>query len=125
MASTGLDNEEDGSMPLSDQIDNSSHENHSPAEGTLAESTFQEGSNIPQPTPRPFVAYSKRSLLLLSRSPLVKPPAGMPELKEWFGYDYHLCIALCSSRFTRADNEQNLHKRDSEPTTPNSARERR
>ena len=34
---------------------------------------------------QPMRVYTRTQLLLLSRSPLVKPPANMPELKDWFG----------------------------------------
>lgn len=30
--------------------------------------------------------YSPSQLLRLAKSPLVKPPDGMPPLKDWFGY---------------------------------------
>ncbi|KAF5382923.1 hypothetical protein D9757_006379 [Collybiopsis confluens] len=53
--------------------------------------------------------YSRPHLLALSKSPLICIPPNMPELKEWFG----------------AENEQNLSKKESEPSTPNSGRERR
>ena len=39
-------------------------------------------SNFP---PRPLKVYGRHDILLLSKSPLVKPPQGMPALKEWFG----------------------------------------
>ncbi|KDQ16605.1 hypothetical protein BOTBODRAFT_64580 [Botryobasidium botryosum FD-172 SS1] len=35
-----------------------------------------------------LVSYTRAEVLYLSRSPLVKPPDGMPALKEWFG-DFH------------------------------------
>jgi hypothetical protein len=35
---------------------------------------------------RPFVMYSRPHLLFLHKSPLVCPPAGMPALKDWFGF---------------------------------------
>ncbi|KAJ7130057.1 hypothetical protein C8R43DRAFT_1134020 [Mycena crocata] len=52
--------------------------------------------------------YTRPQLIHLQSSPLVKPPPDMPELKYWFG-----------------EHEPSLSKKDSEPTTPNSARERR
>ncbi|KAJ7666420.1 hypothetical protein B0H17DRAFT_1336307 [Mycena rosella] len=52
--------------------------------------------------------YTRPQLLNLQNSPLVKCPPDMPELKYWFG-----------------EHEPSLSKKDSEPTTPNSARERR
>lgn len=39
---------------------------------------------------RPFVMYSRPHLLLLHKSPLVCPPAGMPALKDWFGFVLYL-----------------------------------
>ncbi|RDB29623.1 hypothetical protein Hypma_015351 [Hypsizygus marmoreus] len=58
---------------------------------------------------RPMRIYTRPQLLFLYKSPLVRPPPDMPELKDWFG----------------SENEQNLSKKDSEPSTPSSARERR
>ncbi|KAJ7462689.1 hypothetical protein B0H11DRAFT_2053854 [Mycena galericulata] len=57
---------------------------------------------------RPLMIYTRPQILLLQSSPLVKCPPDMPELKYWFG-----------------DHEPSLSKKDSEPSTPNSARERR
>ncbi|KAF8078451.1 hypothetical protein FPV67DRAFT_1663190 [Lyophyllum atratum] len=53
--------------------------------------------------------YTRPQILFLSNSPLVHLPPGMPELKDWFG----------------SENEQSTSKKDAEPTTPGSARERR
>ncbi|KAF9270385.1 hypothetical protein L218DRAFT_993006 [Marasmius fiardii PR-910] len=62
-----------------------------------------------EPTPsRPLRIYTRPQILALHKSPLVSVPNGMPELKDWFG-----------------ENEQNLNRKDSEPSTPNSGRERR
>lgn len=41
---------------------------------------------------RPLHVYKRPELLFLSKSPLVKPPDGLPPLKEWFGYV--LCVKL-------------------------------
>lgn len=35
--------------------------------------------------PPPLRKYTRRQLVALSASPLVMPPANMPELKVWFG----------------------------------------
>lgn len=43
---------------------------------------FREKEQDPS---QPMRVYTRIQLLLLSRSPLVKPPANMPELKYWFG----------------------------------------
>lgn len=40
-------------------------------------------------SPRPLVIYTRKQLLRLSKSPLVKAPAEMPDFKSWFG-----CVAL-------------------------------
>ncbi|KAF8898562.1 hypothetical protein BD779DRAFT_1484574 [Infundibulicybe gibba] len=61
------------------------------------------------PSPPPIRVYTRTQLLALHNSPLVKPPVGMPDLKDWFG----------------AENEQSIGKKDSEQSTPNNARERR
>jgi len=34
---------------------------------------------------RPKQVYTRRQLLSLFKSPLVKPPPDMPDLKQWFG----------------------------------------
>ncbi|KAF5375050.1 hypothetical protein D9758_000119 [Tetrapyrgos nigripes] len=60
-------------------------------------------------SPRPLRIYTSSQLVALSKSPLVCLPNGMPELKDWFGIE----------------NEQNLSKKESEPTTPSAGRERR
>ncbi|KAJ6604341.1 hypothetical protein DFH09DRAFT_1122361 [Mycena vulgaris] len=62
-----------------------------------------------KPTPcRPRMIYTRPQILYLQNSPLVKCPPDMPELKYWFG-----------------EHESSVSKKDSEPTTPNSTRERR
>ncbi|KAJ3923027.1 hypothetical protein F5877DRAFT_32456 [Lentinula edodes] len=61
-----------------------------------------------QPSPSLRI-YSRPQILALSKSPLVCVPPNMPELRDWFG----------------AENEQNLSRKESEPLTPNSGRERR
>nr|GAT49767.1 predicted protein [Mycena chlorophos] len=62
------------------------------------------GPSSPSAAPcRPLLVYTRSQLLHLQASPLVKPPPTMPELKQWFGQS----------------------KKDSEPSTPGSARERR
>ncbi|KAJ6627233.1 hypothetical protein B0H10DRAFT_2185434 [Mycena sp. CBHHK59/15] len=57
---------------------------------------------------RPLMIYTRPQILHLQSSPLVKSPPDMPELKHWFG-----------------EHEPSLGKKDSEPTTPNSTRDRR
>ncbi|KAG0709037.1 hypothetical protein DFH29DRAFT_890248 [Suillus ampliporus] len=58
---------------------------------------------------RPFVMYSRPHLLLLHKSPLVCPPAGMPPLKDWFG----------------TESDQANLKKDSEGLPQPNARDRR
>ena len=36
--------------------------------------------------PRPILIYTRDQLLFLSKSPLVKAPPDMPDLKHWYGY---------------------------------------
>ncbi|KAI0068467.1 hypothetical protein BV25DRAFT_1987241, partial [Artomyces pyxidatus] len=61
-------------------------------------------------SPRPFRSYTQAEVLFLRKSPLVRPPQGMPALKDWFG-DW---------------NEQNGGKKDAEPsTTTSTTRDRR
>lgn len=38
---------------------------------------------------RPLFIYPRPQMLKLSKSPLVKPPDGMPALKDWFGCVCH------------------------------------
>ena len=43
---------------------------------------------------RPRIVYTRKQLVLLSQSPLVKPPDGMPEFKAWFGLVFALLALL-------------------------------
>ncbi|KAJ7919132.1 hypothetical protein B0H13DRAFT_1868857 [Mycena leptocephala] len=72
------------------------------------EPSEQEGTARKPVQSRPLMIYTRPQMLHLQSSPLVKSPPDMPELKHWFG-----------------EHEPSLSKKDSEPTTPNSARERR
>ena len=45
---------------------------------------------------RRLVVYPRPHMLRLSKSPLVKPPEGMPSLKDWFGYGFHNMYATAS-----------------------------
>lgn len=49
------------------------------------EGSSSEHSDQPPSPPRPLRKYSRKQLVRLSASPLVKPPDNMPELKVWFG----------------------------------------
>ncbi len=57
----------------------------SPASTLEKDSTagFQPPKSLP--TPHPMRRYTRKQLVSLSESPLVKPPPNMPELKVWFG----------------------------------------
>lgn len=44
--------------------------------------------------PRPLHVYRRPQILLLSKSPLVKQPDGMPPLKDWFGCAFILIQSL-------------------------------
>lgn len=44
-------------------------------------------------SPKPVRVYTRSQVLYLRDSPLVKPPEGMPSLKDWFGY-----VCLCCER---------------------------
>ncbi|TDL28665.1 hypothetical protein BD410DRAFT_781186 [Rickenella mellea] len=75
-----------------------------------AHPTANDG-NTERPNRR-LIVYTRRQALRLSQSPLVKPPDGMPPLKDWFG----------------ESNEHNLvaNKRDADPSgSPVNPRERR
>ncbi|KAJ7042546.1 hypothetical protein C8F04DRAFT_1229792 [Mycena alexandri] len=71
----------------------------------------EQETTSPKPPCRPLLVYTRPQMLHLQSSPLVKSPPAMPELKDWFGRD--------------RDHESSPNKKDTEPTTPNSARERR
>lgn len=42
-------------------------------------------SKAEETNPRRLIVYSRKQILYLSKSPLVKPPDGMPSFKSWFG----------------------------------------
>ncbi|KAJ4486339.1 hypothetical protein J3R30DRAFT_3697845 [Lentinula aciculospora] len=65
-----------------------------------------QSSSSPSPSLR---IYSRPQILALYKSPLVCVPPDMPELRDWFG----------------AENEQNLSRKELDPTATNSGRERR
>lgn len=53
--------------------------------------SLQDKASEPSPkndsnASRPVVVYTLPQLLKLHRSPLVRPPINMPDLKQWFGY---------------------------------------
>lgn len=55
------------------------------ASDTQSEDT-QPPDDAEPSSPRPLIIYTRKQMLHLSQSPLVKPPAGMPDFKSWFGY---------------------------------------
>ncbi|KAL0072134.1 hypothetical protein AAF712_001057 [Marasmius tenuissimus] len=77
-------------------------------EPILSKDSSDHAEQPPTPTKCPKI-YTRAQILALYKSPLVALPNGMPELKDWFG----------------SENEQNLNRKESEPSTPNSGRERR
>lgn len=86
----------------------------------------EESATKPSPC-RPLMIYTRPQILHLQSSPLVKCPPDMPELKYWFGYGvpYMYSIFYSLQDGFHSEHEGSLSKKDSEPTTPNSARERR
>lgn len=52
----------------------------------------QPPNDAATPSTRPLIIYTRKELLNLSQSTLVKPPVGMPEFKSWFGYVDFLVI---------------------------------
>lgn len=88
------------------------------------EPSEQEGTARKPVQSRPLMIYTRPQMLHLQSSPLVKSPPDMPELKHWFGYVApYVHIRLFDHFYS--EHEPSLSKKDSEPTTPNSARERR
>ncbi|KAJ7655117.1 hypothetical protein DFH06DRAFT_1298722 [Mycena polygramma] len=79
-----------------------------PDPASQGEPSEQEEAAAKPVQSRPLIIYTRPQILHLQSSPLVKSPPDMPELKYWFG-----------------EHEPNPGKKDAEPATPNSARERR
>ncbi|KAL0950976.1 hypothetical protein HGRIS_007724 [Hohenbuehelia grisea] len=62
------------------------------------------------PLARPMIIYTRAQIVYLHKSPLVRPPEGMPELNDWFGLE----------------NVQNLTRKEPEMSSPPSTnRDRR
>ena len=55
---------------------------------SMSNMKLSEDKNTEHPA-RTLVIYLRPQILKLSKSPLVKPPCGMPSLKEWFGSVIH------------------------------------
>jgi hypothetical protein len=72
-----------------------------PVEGLPASNIVQEEAHnseleqqcekIGEAISRPLTIYTRAQILFLHESPLVKPPSGMPPLREWFG-----CVSIPS-----------------------------
>ncbi|KAK7058811.1 hypothetical protein VNI00_001435 [Paramarasmius palmivorus] len=93
----------------SELSENVANDDTEPAQSQVTPGQAEDKTQASPSTSRPLRIYTKAQIIALHKSPLVAVPEGMPELKDWFG----------------TENEQNLNKKDSEPTTPNSGRERR
>ncbi|EKM60978.1 uncharacterized protein PHACADRAFT_24203 [Phanerochaete carnosa HHB-10118-sp] len=98
---------------------------------SLAKANVQPEDKLhekPGQPPRELHIYAYSQLLRISRSPLVKPPEGMPALKEWFG-----CALICLRHKTRIDPDQSdwseqqiASKKEGDPSSNGtSARDRR
>lgn len=57
----------------------------SPASTLEKDSTVELQPEKSLSSPHPMRKYTRKQLIFLSDSPLVKPPPNMPELKAWFG----------------------------------------
>lgn len=71
------------------ELENTVIQDHRSAE---AEDT-QTANDAQPPSPRPPIVYSRKELLNLSQSFLVKPPDEMPDFKSWFG---SVVLASCN-----------------------------
>ncbi|KAK2461788.1 hypothetical protein APHAL10511_006251 [Amanita phalloides] len=67
----------------------------------------------------PMIVYTRPQLLLLSTSPLVKSPANMPELKDWFGADLDQ-IVLRKDADSSSNTRDRRYRRDIEDGDPSS-----
>jgi zinc finger CCCH domain-containing protein 13 len=92
----------------------------------LAKTDLQEDDSLTdtneqaEQIPRPLHVYRRYEILQLSKSPLVKPPDDMPQLKDWFGYvvtsvTLKLLYTDILHRY-RDWNEQVGSKKDTEPS---------
>jgi zinc finger CCCH domain-containing protein 13 len=59
----------------------------SPADTSSPQSDVNTEQNAQKqsPLPRPILIYTREQLVSLSKSPLVKVPPDMPDLRSWFG----------------------------------------
>lgn len=101
-------------------------------DNTVLRGDAEDTQAVANVDPRPRIIYTRKQLVLLSQSPLVKVPDGMPEFRAWFGFVVRLfrlpaitiqCIPSSHSEL----NEQALStKKESDSLTANGlARERR
>ena len=79
-------------------------------------------------SPKPLRVYTRSQVLYLRDSPLVKPPEGMPSLKDWYGYVCLSCqgLPIIKTSFRDWNEQQANAKKDNEsPSTLANGRERR
>ena len=74
-----LETDDPAETPL--QIPVSPGDTGSPQPDVNIEQNTQKQPSLP----RPILIYTRDQLLSLSKSPLVKAPPDMPDLKSWFG----------------------------------------
>ncbi|KAJ3737046.1 hypothetical protein DFJ43DRAFT_1035818 [Lentinula guzmanii] len=104
MATAAVEPSPDGSLISGNDKEPDIPEDTSQSPPDVAEDVNKEPAQLHSQSPR---IYSRLQILALSKSPLVCIPQNMPELRD------------CP------ENEQNLSRKESDPTTPNSGRERR
>lgn len=83
------------------------------AENSLEEpsgSTGAKGSSDENNTPRPPIVYTRKELIHLSTSPLVKVPDQMPSFKVWFGCVRFQGFCFSSAHLVTANSNQYHHK---------------
>lgn len=87
-----------------------------PSEFVSANGSLGENS-----TPRPFIVYTRKELIHLSTSPLVKVPDGMPAFKVWFGCVRFQGFSFSSASRSYSELEQvpPQGKKESEQTNGN------
>ena len=75
-----LETEDPTETPLQNPV--SAADTSSPQLDVNTEQNAQKQPSLP----RPILIYTRDQLLFLSKSPLVKAPPDMPDLKHWYGY---------------------------------------
>ena len=88
----------------------------------------QPAQDVPQS--RPLIIYTRKQMLALSKSPLIKIPDGMPQFKAWYGYVAQLHFLVAWTVLTKHQlllsrelNEQALssNRKDADPAPSNVA----